>query len=501
MRLRTLIIASLIFLATGPPLFLNGKSFAAAGSSQKPSGVDEKVRRVENGLLPRVAIKGQPRQPMTIAERMAHYKVPGLSIAVINNGAIEWARGYGVAEAGGDRAVTAETLFQAASISKPVAAMGALLLVERGKLALDEDVNTKLKSWKVPENEFTKEKKVTLRGLLSHSAGLTVHGFRGYASDETIPTILEVLDGRKPPANSAPVRVDTVPGTKWRYSGGGISVAQLMVMEATSKPFPQFMKEAVLDRIGMKDSTYEQPLPNARAERAATGHRSKGEIVKGKWHAYPEMAAAGLWTTPSDLARFAIELQKSRAGRSNRVLSKEMTLEMLKQQMGDYGLGISVGGAGRAARFSHGGSNEGFRCMMFAYAETGQGAVVMTNGDGGSPLVDEIMRSIAAEYGWPDYLVAERDVARVDPKIFEAYVGEYNVMGVSVSVSSEGGRLYIKAPPFGPERYELYPESEAKYFVTVDDVNFTFTKDADGKITGMLIFPPRGGPMRANKIK
>ncbi|HKG98317.1 MAG TPA: serine hydrolase domain-containing protein, partial [Pyrinomonadaceae bacterium] len=400
MKKKALLLVAALLLASLCPFRLDIHSTSAATDkeSQGSNGVDERIKRVESGLLPQVVIKGQPAPKMSIAERMAFHKVPGVSIAVINNSAIEWARGYGVVEAGTNKPVTTETLFQAASISKPVAAMGALYLVEKGKLALDEDVNKRLVSWKVAENEFTKEKKVTLRGLLNHSAGMTVHGFRGYASDEAVPTLLELLDGKKP-ANSAAVRVDIAPGTRWRYSGGGISVAQLMMMDVTGKPFPQFMKETVLDKIGMKHSTYEQPLSKDWQQQAATGHRPKGEAVKGKWHTYPEMAAAGLWTTPSDLARFAIEIQKSRAGKSNKVLSKEMTSEMLTAVMGEYGLGIGVGREGRAATFSHGGSNEGFRCMMFAYTETGQGAVVMTNSDNGSALAGEILRSIAAEYG------------------------------------------------------------------------------------------------------
>ncbi|MEK7832245.1 MAG: serine hydrolase domain-containing protein [Acidobacteriota bacterium] len=265
-----------------------------AASQSKPS-VAERIASVESGLLPAVVIKDQTTA-MTIADRMKHYKVPGVSVAVINDGKIEWAKGYGVTEAGGGSTpVTSDTMFQAASISKPVAAMGMLALVEKGLLTLDEDVNVKLKSWKVPDNDFTKEQKVTLRRLASHSAGLTVHGFRGYAAGEAVPTTVQILDGQKP-ANSAAVRVDVLPGSKWRYSGGGITVMQLLMTEAAGKPFPALMQESVLGKIGMNNSTYEQPLPADKTAKAAMGHRANGEIVKGKFHAYPEMAAAGLWT-------------------------------------------------------------------------------------------------------------------------------------------------------------------------------------------------------------
>jgi CubicO group peptidase (beta-lactamase class C family) len=460
----------------------------------------DRIARVESGLLPAIMIKGKPAG-MKITDRLAFYKTPGVSVAVINGGVIEWARGYGALEAGSNKPVTPETLFQAASISKPVAAMGALRLVEQGKLNLDEDANNKLTSWKIPASDFTKEQKVTLRRLLSHTAGMTVHGFRGYAIDEPLPTLLQILNGEKP-ANSAAIRVDVTPGSRWRYSGGGITVMQQMVIDVTGKPFPEYMKEAVLDRLAMTHSTYEQPLPEALSSQAATGHRGSGEAIKGKWHTYPEMAAAGLWTTPSDLARFAIELQKSRAGQSNKALSQAMTNQMMTVQSGDYGLGLGIRGSGKALNFSHGGSNEGFRCIMFAYAETGQGAVVMTNGDMGSPLADEILRSIAKEYGWPDYHAAERELARVDPKVYGAYAGQYQVMGAAVTVTAENGRLFIQAPPLGPDKVELYPESETKYFITLDDATFTFVKDEKGAVAEMLVQPPGNQPpMKAKKIK
>ena len=329
-----------------------------------------------------------------LAERMRHYKVPSVSIAVIHTFAIDWARGYGMR-------TTPETLFQAASISKPVTAMAALHLVEHGRFGLEEDVNAKLIAWRVPENEFTRQKKVTVGELLSHSAGLNVHGFGGYAAGEPVPTLVQVLDGRKP-ANSPPIRVDTVPGAVSRYSGGGYVVLQQLMIDAAGKPFPDLMRMIALDRIGMRHSTFEQPLPKRLWSSAAVAYRADGQPIAGRWHTYPEMAAAGLWTTPSDLALFAIELQKSYAGKSNRVLSAAMTKQMLTQRIARSGLGIGVEGEGAHFRFSHAGGNEGYRCFLIAYA-SGDGAVIMTNSDAGGELIPEILRAIAAEYNWPDY--------------------------------------------------------------------------------------------------
>jgi CubicO group peptidase (beta-lactamase class C family) len=328
--------------------------------------------------------------------------ITGLSMAVIQDGKIIKAKGYGLADKGGSLAVTTTTLFQAGSVSKSVAALGALHLVEQGKLALDTDVNATLQTWKVPENEFTKTKKVTLRRLLSHSAGLTVHGFPGYALDQPLPTLVQVLDGAKP-ANTAPIRVDIEPGSKLRYSGGGYTVMQQMIIDVTGKPFPRFMQEGVLTPLGMADSTYAQPLPKHKAADTATGYYGNGEAVKGRWHVYPEMAAAGLWTTASDLARFAIGIQHSLAGESNPVISQSMTRQMLTDQGESDGLGVFLQGTGETLRFTHNGRDEGFDAVMVAYASRGQGAVILINTNDDSGALARVLDAIAHEYHWPDF--------------------------------------------------------------------------------------------------
>jgi CubicO group peptidase (beta-lactamase class C family) len=454
-------------------------------TAQKADEQAARLQRIENGLLPAVVVKVQT-QPVKLSDQMAKYKVPGVSVAVINNGKLEWAKGYGVAETGGTTPITPETLFQAASISKPVAALAALALVEQGKLGLDENVNAKLKSWQVPENDFTKEQKVTLRRLLSHSAGLTVHGFRGYASDETVPTVVQILNGEKP-ANSAAVRADLVPGSKWRYAGGGYTVMQQLLLDVTGKPFPHIVRELVLDKLGLKHSTYEQPLPATLTATAATGHRAQGPIVKGKWHTYPEMAAAGLWTTPSDLARIAIELQQAYAGKSNKVLSQAMVKQMLTKESGTYGLGFGLAGEGKTFTFNHGGSNEGFKCMLVAFAETGQGAVVMTNGDQGSRLAEEVLRAIAREYAWPARQAVEREPVKVDPALYAEYAGEYEFRpGQTRPVLHENGKLFIAPTP--SVKFELFPTTATRFFIESDaSVWHSFNRNAAGKVSELVI--------------
>ena len=374
-------------------LLVSNSAFAQKNS------VDERIRRIEANVASIPMAEGQPPLQLNLQQMMETLKVPGVSVAVIDNFKIAWTKTYGVAETGTSKPVTPTTLFQAGSISKPVAATAALYLVEHGKLSLDENVNNELKIWKVPDNEFTATEKVTLRRILSHTGGLTVHGFPGYAVGEPVPTVEQVLNGEKP-ANTAPVRVNLVPGSEVRYSGGGVTIEQLLITDVTGKPFPQFMHDTVLAPIGMTNSTYQQPLPASLASSAASGTRAGGTVVPGKWHIYPEMAAAGLWTTPTDLAKFAIEIALSRNGKSNRVLSEGMVRRMLSVQKDDVGLGFFLDVRGNPNAFGHDGSDEGFQALLIMISDTGQGAAIMTNSDRGIELANYLEDSIAREYGW-----------------------------------------------------------------------------------------------------
>ncbi|MCP4418112.1 MAG: beta-lactamase family protein [Chloroflexi bacterium] len=338
---------------------------------------------------------------MTLPERLAHYNVPGVSIAVINDYQVEWAKGYGVLEAGGSEKVTPETLFQTASVAKPVIAVAALHYVEQGFVELDSDVNHDLVSWQIPQNNFTVEEKVTLRRLLSHSAGVTVSGFRGYAQGETIPNLQQILDG-DPPANSPPIRVNVVPGTQYRYSGGGYMIVQQLLEDVADKPFPEIMQESILEPWKMSSSTFESPLPEDLWTNAATGHRVDGKAILGNWHTYPELGSGGsMWSTPSDIAIFAINVMLAYEGKSDHVLTHEMAIQMLSPQLEDHALASFVGDdGGDRVYFFHEGANDGYKSYMVAYPKRGQGVIIMTNSDNGDALWREILNSVSVEYDW-----------------------------------------------------------------------------------------------------
>jgi CubicO group peptidase (beta-lactamase class C family) len=459
------------------------------------SPAEARIARIENGLLPPAILKGDVG--WAIKDRMKNYKVPGVSVAVIKDFKVDWAKGYGVKDVETNEPVTATTLFQAGSISKPVAAMVALKKVEEGKIALDEDINNKLTSWKLPDNEFTAKKRVTLAYILSHSAGLTVHGFPGYRPDAKLPTLPQVLDGAAP-ANTAPVRVNMEPGTKFRYSGGGTTIAQLAVMDVEKKPYPQIAKETVLERLKMNDSTYSQPLPDDVRKKAASGHRGDGRLVDGKIHVYPEMAAAGLWTTPTDLAKFAIEVQLSLAGRSNKVLSKETVTRMVTPYVSDnVALGFFIEKHGNAIYFGHGGADEGFRAQLLVHKDKGYGAVVMVNSDNGL-IISEIFRAIANEYQWEDYLPAPRETVRVEQKTLDQYVGRYRVNPDRVlTVTTENGRLF--AEPTETPRFELHPISETGFIRKETAIQYDFAKNGEGSVDRVMI-RTEGNTFEARRI-
>lgn len=449
--------------------------FAAIVSAVFAATPDARVAQVENGLRPPVLIEGD--KTWTLEERMKFYKVEGVSIAVIRDSKIEWAKGYGLADVEAKQPVTAATLFQAGSVSKPVAAMGALALVEDGKLSLDGDINKYLKGWKVPANEHTAKRAVTLEGLLSHTAGLTVHGFPGYAAGATVPTVPQVLDGTAP-ANTPAVRVDLDPGTRYRYSGGGYTIAQLAMTDVTGQPFPALMQKLVLGPLQMKESTYEQPLPAPFVSSAAAGYYADGKPVEGKRHVYPEMAAAGLWSTPSDLARFAIGLQKM-LNDGKGPLNKTYAENMVTPRKEDYGLGLAVEAKGRANYFAHGGADEGFQCQLIASSNRGYGAVVMTNSDNGHLIMPEIIRAIAAAYYWEGYQIDPVTPAKLSAEDLAVYAGRYRLDADTIYiVEPAAGGLQVRVPLV--ETFTLVPVGRAAYVRRDKDVHYSFGRREDG---------------------
>lgn len=375
----------------------------------------------ESRLSPAIVDSGPDDQRLAINDRMTRWKIPGVSIAVIEGCRIVAARGYGVTSQGGAE-VDPATLFQAASVSKPVAALGALVLVDQRKLALDGNVGPALKSWHLPQSPLLADHPVTLRGLLSHSAGLVPGGYGGFAAGQPLPTLGQTLNG-DPPAKPKPVAVAYVPGSEWRYSGGGYLVVQQLMSDVTGLSFAEYMNDRILLLAGMKDSRFAILPPPGRP--VAMGHKASGIVVAGGWHRYPEYAAAGLWSTAPDLAAFAMAIMAAERS-DDGLLKPSIAKLMTAAAIGPRSLGFVVEGEGTAKKVGHDGTNEGFNSSLLFFPGTCQGAVILTNSDNAKPFIAELQRAIAETYGWPAQAASHRIEKRpLTAAISTRFVGDY----------------------------------------------------------------------------
>ena len=472
------------FLLILLPLFFAGCST----ENKSQSLLDDRIARIENGLQPNLQIQGTEIPTFSIEERLKELEIPGVSIAIINNGQLEWAKGYGMADVSENRPVTSETLFLAGSISKPVAALRAHQLAEAGIMHLDTNVNAYLTSWKLPDNEFTTTEKVTIRRILNHTAGLTVWGFPGYDKGDDVPSVPEVLDGK---GNTDAVRVYKEPGESWMYSGGGYTIMQLMITDLEERAFPEIMQEHVLNPLGMSSSTFANPLPESYHPIAATGYRNNGDEVEGKWPIYPEMAAAGLWTTPSQLILWAQEIQKIYQTQEDGLLKVETVNEMLTAGMNEHGLGPVV----NEYTFGHGGADEGFRANLIAWKEEPIAAVIMVNSDNGS-IIQEIKLSIAAEYNLSGVEPMKRTINEQSVEARNRLVGSYlfsQYGEVEVKIKDNG--LEIQGPSFSQDPIMLLPTNDSTYFNKNSGTYYTFRFE-DEEVTGIQFWDNLGDKIK-----
>lgn len=384
--------------------------------------------------------------------------IPGLSVAWCDaSGELGTAVFGKVTPDGAD--LTPETLFQAGSVSKPVTAVGILRLVQQGVVDLDTDINEILTSWKVPDVDGW-QPVLTLRRLLTHTAGLTVHGFGGYAHDADVPTVPQLLSG-EPPSNSGAVRVAMLPGLIWKYSGGGTTIAQQAIVDATGTPFPELLRELVLDPAGMGDATFEQPLPRRLHHLAATAHLADGSPVEGRWHTYPEMAAAGLWCAPKDLVAFAAAVQNAIAGGPNALLPVELARLLVSPAYPEVSetmaIGLFLSGVEPGAahdRFGHGGADHGFLTGFSADIAGSRAAAAMVHSFAGGPAAQAAMKAAGAALGWAE--PAEQATAAVDQQELMAALADRFVTddGRTFKVQYEGG-LALVAPEQPPLPLEM----------------------------------------------
>lgn len=450
--------------------------------AQKDGQIQSEISVIENGLIKNIQIKGDSAQRFNIQERMDYYKVPGVSIAVVENGEIKWAKGYGYANTETGTKVDINTLFQAGSISKPLAALSALKLIENDSLELNKDVNYYLKEWQVPESKFTKTEKVTLEKLLTHTAGMTVHGFPGYQQADEFPEIIDVLNGN---GNTAKILVDTIPGSIWRYSGGGYTVMEKVVEDVSGMSLDEYMTKNILIPIGMKNSTFQQPITKEWQNNISAAYDGNGVIIKGLWNNYPEQAAAGLWTTASDLALYCIEIQEINQGKEDGVLTRKTVDKMLTKHKNDWGLGPSLQNQKDSLIFGHGGKNAGFTNDMKAYAYQGNAIVVMTNADNGGKLISEIQNAVSKHYNWSISQSKTIEIIKLSDIELKQYAGKYELktQNITLEVQFKENQLFLTNTPIG--NLYLVPLTNTKFMDLESGAVIEFL--VDGKVNGFMV--------------
>lgn len=448
----------------------------------KSDAVENRIKRIMNNLTHEVSIEGVTR-PMNLEERMDRYNVPGVSVAVIDDYEIQWTRAFGVKEAGTDSPATTDTLFSAKSVSKTIAAVIALCLASEGVLDFDRGIDTWLTTWTIPENDFTRDGAPTLRQLLNHTAGFTRWGVDFYSKDQPLATLLQSLNGEAP-CDINPVRIFRTPGIAWQYSGGGYGVLQQLLIDVTGESFPQLADRLIFEPLGMTQSFFPQPLPDMLEPFATVGHDEDGNIYPGGRQTFPIMAAAGLWTTARDLSRFVIELQLIWEGRGVGLISRDVMKDMMTPGLNDWGLGVEVFQEGETLRFSHTGSGNGFKAIIVGHLDRGTGAVVLVNGQGGGELRYELLRSIAAEYGWDDFQHVRYTLSPADDEQLSnlEHTYKWTLDDREFDLRLKDGLLYYHIQDRDP--FPLHPIGR-DLFVTASNTVFRVVKDERGEVAGI----------------
>ncbi|MBN1939977.1 MAG: beta-lactamase family protein [Candidatus Aminicenantes bacterium] len=471
--------------------------FAAAGCGDTSPAVARKIKAVEKGLMSSVHLQGLPSEKFDLSERMAFYRIPAVSIAVIDQKEIVWARAYGERDNQVHQPASNETLFQGGAFSQVVASAVVYALAEQGRVSLDEDAGEGLSSWIFPPEFEPKERHLDLRSLLAHGAGLSDQILPGYAHDVQLPSLPQVLDGTKPAANgplwvppaAAPVRT--------RYSEAGYVVLETFLTDRTGEPFDRLARDRVFHPAGMRDSTFSVPLPDELRAKAASGHLREGRPVSGLWKRYPEKAAKSLWTTPSEYALFLLDLLRSAENGAGKILPPEAARSMLGRQLESFGPGFLVEGRDDDIQFLSRGKTHGFACAFVLYPVRGQGAVIMTNSDNGFTLIDEILCALSAAYEWPGYKPVAKQVLRLDSETYKSFTGRYEA-GPNYYLDVTWEDYYLVIQPTGQAATRFYAEGQTLFYSTDPYIRIQFIRDK-GPVESLVLWQ-QDFELRARKI-
>ena len=436
----------------------------------------QKFSSIEDRLLPPVIIEDSLVQ-FRINSQLEKYKVKGASIAVIDEGEIIWNEGFGLTNE--YDSVSTYTMFQAGSISKPIAALAALKLVSEGKIDLDTDINEYLSSWTLSGTSFDSIHKITLRKLLSHTAGINVSSFSGYQSSDSIPTLNEILNGE---ASNKKIELVAIPGVEWNYSGGGYAIIQKIIEDVTNEPYYDFLKREILNPLKMDHTRY--LFTSNDSTLSVSAGFVDGQILNDNFLIYYQPTAAGLWSTSQDLAKFCLGIQNIISGDRTDLISRDLADEMMKKNLNDWGLGFQLKYAGDSLMFQHDGNTKGFTASLKAFVGKKKGVVVMTNADMEQNLIPEIIRTVAFHYEWSVEEPVKVDPIKLTKKTKQLILGEYEYENelqgggkyiVKIKENATG-KLYFDD---GNVEAELLALSEHQLVMYRTGRKFSFVKEGD----------------------
>jgi CubicO group peptidase (beta-lactamase class C family)/thioredoxin-related protein len=414
-----------------------------------------KKNQMEQEIIGKVKFLGEPENFRTLSNSMINYNIPGLSLAVINEGKIEWSHTY-ANDNFPEQKLNDSTIFQAASLSKPVTVLAALRMYTAGAIDLDENIQNYLKRFIIPQGKQTDDNPVTFRNIFAHTSGLTAGGYQGYARDFEVPSDIEILKGATG-VNSQPIEVLSKPNEILAYSGGGYTLAEVALQDIHNDTFSNLMKTWILDPVGMKHSEFTQPLIVKDSSKIAKGHTQSGKVLDGGWRNHPEQAAGGLWSTSTDLANFLIEIYKAYQGK-NSVFSTSAIKTILNQERDGHIYGFIVDRSNNGFAITHYGGNAGYRTGMTIDLTTGNGLVYLINSDNGAALGNELLLSASKLYRWNHFNRIEVRKENIETTLLKTIVGNYKCnseVDLSITFSNTNNQISLHFP--NGDEYKLVP--------------------------------------------
>ena len=433
-------------------------------------------QKVADHMRPRVVFQDQ-EQSAGMLQRMAVHHTPALSVAVIRDGKLDWTAAWGVLESSGAKA-DCSSLFQGGSLAKPATLVAVLRMKQAGAIGFDDDIETLLTDYRLPAGQQSAENPVTLRNLFRHTSGITPGGYQGYSPESALPTTTQILRGQAP-ANAPAIAVVAKPNEHLAYSGGGYTLIEAALQDRFKRPFEQLMQEWLIGPFGMRQASFVQPMPNANRNHAAKGHVVDGSPVPGGWNNHPERAAAGLWATPSDLARLLVQLRKASEGKSS-FLGQALVSELLADPIEGHSYGFRRIGEGDDLFITHYGGTAGYRAGMTINLLTGDGAVYLSNSDSGSELGVEFLNAVSEVYGWNEFKTVKVKRVVQSEEVLRSLAGLYDFQGgPTVAVEFEQGGLTLVFP--NKDRYAMTPIEGAplEFIHPANAVRATFKQSKD----------------------